>query len=239
VTGRPDPLRDSSVEQAADLQGPSLELSIEDTGCGMSPEVMKHLFEPFFTTKARGRGTGLGLATVYGAVQQSGGRIEVSSEPGRGSRFTVLLPWVEGAAEDGSTSDARARPAGGTETILVVEDERSIRELTRHTLSLQGYEVLTAASAEEALAMGRSRTQPIHLLLTDVVLPGKNGRQLAAELGAAHPETAVLYCSGYSHDIIAHHGVLEEGIEFLGKPYALDELARRVREVLDRPRRGG
>jgi two-component system, cell cycle sensor histidine kinase and response regulator CckA len=208
-------------------------LTVADTGMGMSPEVRQHIFEPFFTTKPQGKGTGLGLATVYGAVRQSDGHIEVDSVPGRGTRFRIYFPIVHSPADEMPVKDGSVEVPGGRETILLVEDERFVRDLAIRTLTRLGYQVMHAVTAEDALALARSRQDPVHLLLTDVVLPGMNGRQLAAELAACHPEARVLFSSGYTRDIIAQHGVLEDGISFLAKPYAMGELARRVRSALD------
>ena len=215
--------------------GPLVMLAVTDTGSGMTDEVKQHLFEPFFTTKPRGQGTGLGLATTYGAIRQSGGVIEVDSEPGRGTTFRIVLPAVTEDA-DGPTRASPEPPApsvGGRETILVVEDDPGVREVAARALLSAGYRVLTAVSGEQALAMAAA-TEPIHLLLTDVVMPGMNGRELAARLLPLHTETRVLYTSGYAEDIIAHHGVLDAGVELLSKPYSIDVLVRRVRRVLDR-----
>jgi two-component system, cell cycle sensor histidine kinase and response regulator CckA len=213
--------------------GPRVELSVSDTGTGMTEDVLRHIFEPFFTTKPKGQGTGLGLATVYGAVKQSDGHIDVTSEPGRGSRFTIRLPRVLQDAEPQAPAGVPDRAVGGAETVLVVEDERAILDLAIRTLTRLGYQVLHSASAEDALEVARARRDPIHLLLTDVVLPGMNGRQLAAELAGIHPEARALFCSGYSPDVVANHGILDPGIAFLGKPYTMGELGRRVRKTLD------
>jgi len=211
-------------------------IAIRDTGSGMSDEVKSHLFEPFFTTKPAGKGTGLGLATTYAAIEQNGGNIEVYSELGKGTTFKIYLPVVAGAAEQVAVS-AAAEPAelpGGHETILVVEDEARVREVVVQSLGAWGYEVLVTANGEEALAMGVARKSQIHLLLTDVVMPGMNGRDLSRMLAKIHPETRTLFTSGYGENIIAHRGALDEGIDFLGKPYTMDVLARKVREILDR-----
>jgi PAS domain S-box-containing protein len=216
--------------------GPYVKLAVSDTGMGMSDDIKSHLFEPFFTTKPRGQGTGLGLATSYGAIRQSNGTIEVYSEPGKGTTFTIYLPVVEGDAEALPTSspDVIGRSRRGTETILVAEDDERVRDLAARALSACGYEVLVAESGDDALALAREHTGPIHLLLSDVVMPGMNGRQLSERLLQLHPETRTLFTSGYTEDIIAHHGVLDPGIEFLTKPYSLDVLAQRVRRILDK-----
>ncbi len=214
--------------------GAYVRLAISDTGCGMSDEVKRHLFEPFFTTKPRGKGTGLGLATIYGAIRQSSGYVEVYSEVGKGTTFKIYLPAESGAPES-LTPRLGPRPvSGGNETILVVEDDERVRNVASRALRDAGYRVLSASSGEAALAVAGEESAPIHLLVTDVVMPGMNGRQLAERLAQAHPENRTLFTSGYTENIIAHHGVLERGIEFLGKPYTLEVLTSRVREMLDK-----
>ena len=209
-------------------------LAISDTGSGMSDEVKRHLFEPFFTTKPRGKGTGLGLATIYGAIRQSNGYVEVYSEVGKGTTFKIYLP-AESGTPDSLTPRLGPRPVtGGSETVLVVEDDERVRNVASRALRDAGYRVLSASSGEAALAVAGEDSAPIHLLVTDVVMPGMNGRQLAERLARAHPETRTLFTSGYTENIIAHHGVLERGIEFLSKPYTLETLTSRVREMLDK-----
>jgi PAS domain S-box-containing protein len=207
-------------------------LAVSDTGVGMDAPTQARLFEPFFTTKEVGKGTGLGLATVYGIVQQSGGSIHVSSELRRGSSFKIYLPCVSAAAAASAPAEQNL-PAGGTETILLVEDAEGVRELARESLERRGYAVLQAGSPAEALEAVRRHPSPIHLLLTDVVLPGRSGRELASRLVSLHPEMKVLYMSGYTDDAVVRHGVLEESVAFLQKPFSLVALARKVREVLD------
>jgi CheY-like chemotaxis protein len=200
----------------------------------MSDEVKRHLFEPFFTTKPRGKGTGLGLATIYGAIRQSNGYVEVYSEVGKGTTFKIYLP-AESGTPDSLTPRLGPRPVtGGSETVLVVEDDERVRNVASRALRDAGYRVLSASSGEAALAVAGEDSAPIHLLVTDVVMPGMNGRQLAERLARAHPETRTLFTSGYTENIIAHHGVLERGIEFLSKPYTLETLTSRVREMLDK-----
>jgi len=212
-------------------------LCVSDTGTGMEPEVLSRLFEPFFTTKDRDKGSGLGLATVHGIVHQSGGGIRVESTPGQGTRFTILLPHtkdaVEPAAEAGATP-GRSTPSHGSEVVLLVEDEDNIREPAQEILESRGYTVLAASDASEALAIAQVHQGPIHLLVTDVVMPGMSGSQLAERLGTMRPEARVLYISGYPEDAIAHHGVLKQpGPAFLQKPFPPGVLLSTVRSVLD------
>ncbi len=213
--------------------GPYVAVAVRDTGSGIDPETRAHLFEPFFTTKDEGKGTGLGLATVYGIVQQSSGDIEVESEPGQGTLFRFYLPQVQAAA---SATEARPRaPAPrGSETILLVEDEPMVRHLVRDALQLYGYTVLEAPHGEEALRLCKAHAGPIHLLLTDVVMPGgMNGRELAERLQPERPAMKLLYMSGYTDDSVVVRGVRTEATDFLQKPFTPDFLARRVRELLD------
>ncbi len=207
-------------------------LAVSDTGTGMDAATRSKIFEPFFTTKATGKGTGLGLATVYGIVEQSGGRIEVYSEPGQGTSFKVYFPRVLDEAEP-AVSRPRVPTRGGSETVLVVEDERMVRDVAVRFLERCGYEVLAAESAAEALELARSRRGPIDLLLTDVVMAHVDGHQLASKLSALRPGLKVLYASGYTENVIVHRGVLDPGVQFIAKPYSLDALCTRVREVLD------
>jgi PAS domain S-box-containing protein len=212
-------------------------LWVSDSGVGMSREIMSHLFEPFFTTKQRGKGTGLGLATVYGIVKQSGGHISVYSEPGKGSTFKIYLPRVDEAAQ-AIVVPTRQPPVGGRETILVVDDDDSVRALVRRILGEHGYAVFDAASPAAALESVRAASRHIDLLITDVVMPGQSGRELADELTAALPGLKVLYMSGYTHDAIVHRGVLDPGIHFVSKPVTADVLLRTVRDLLDGPADG-
>jgi len=215
--------------------GPHVLLSVADTGHGMSDETQAHLFEPFFTTKERGKGTGLGLATVYGIVHQSGGHLRVNSAADRGSTFLIYLPRVE-APEDGVQGADRPllpHPSPGTETILLAEDEEVVRRLAREILSGNGYKVLEAGNGREALLLSEAHRGEIHLLLTDVVMPKMSGRELTERIRPLRPGLRILYMSGYTDDAILRHGVLEDGIPFLQKPFTPEELARKVREVLD------
>jgi two-component system cell cycle sensor histidine kinase/response regulator CckA len=213
--------------------GEYLLLAVSDDGCGMNKQTMSHLFEPFFTTKGPGKGTGLGLATIYGIVKQNNGFINVYSEPGHGTTFKVYLPRAGGAAEIGQVEAEVAAPRGGTETVLVAEDETAILELARESLEQLGYTVLTARTPEDAIRSNKEHPGPIHLLITDVVMPQMNGRQLAERLVAARAGLKCLYMSGYTANVIAHRGVLEEGVSFIAKPFSLTTLAAKVREVLD------
>ncbi|MDB5310155.1 MAG: Blue-light-activated protein [Gemmataceae bacterium] len=210
-------------------------LAVADTGHGMTPEVRAKIFEPFFTTKEVGKGTGLGLATVYGIVKQSGGHIGVNSEVGVGTTFKVYLPRVE--PEGGAVNDPSRRPTPprGSETILVVEDEPAVRALTRHVLRQAGYAVLEAADGDTALRVAAGHAGPIHLLVTDVVMPGFGGREVAEQLAGRHPGMRVLFVSGYTDDAVVRHGVLYDRVNFLQKPFTPIALAQKVREVLDAP----
>ena len=213
--------------------GPHALLSVSDTGTGMPPEVRARIFEPFFTTKGLGKGTGLGLATVYGIVKQSGGHVAAYSEVGVGTTFKVYLPRVEKAFGGPKAKSGLLSPPRGTETVLLVEDEAGVRALTRHVLSRCGYEVLEAADGEEAMRVAAAHRGPIHLLITDVVMPGAGGRAVAEQIAARHPAVRVLYVSGYTDDAVIRHGVLREGVSFLQKPFSPVGLALKVREVLD------
>jgi CheY-like chemotaxis protein len=202
----------------------------------MTEEVKAHLFEPFFTTKPTGKGTGLGLATCFGIVKQSGGQIEVQSEPAKGSTFKVYFPQSQTSSEPGRSRNVVAKVAGGTETVLLVEDETPVRELAGAALRERGYTVIEAANGEEGLRLARKHVGKIDLVLTDVVMPVMGGKAMAEALTRTHPDTKILFTSGYSEEAIGHHGVLRPGIEFLQKPYLPVTLTRRVREVLDAPR---
>jgi len=208
-------------------------IAVTDTGCGMSLEVLSRVFEPFFTTKESGKGTGLGLATVYGIVKQSGGHITAYSEVGHGTTFKVYLPLTEEAASAPDAPSLESIVPNGKETILYVEDEDSLRELTREYLCNKGYTVLIASEAEQAIAAAGNGNPHIDLLLTDVILPGSSGVQLAQRLAAIHPTLRVLYVSGYTADTIVHHGGHDPNFAFLTKPFSLPSLARKIRSILD------
>ena len=207
-------------------------LSVTDTGMGMDKETQSRIFEPFFTTKEKGKGTGLGLSTVYGIVKQSGGYVMVQSEPNHGTTFQIYLPRVEGVGAEKHSAPAVPIALGGTETVLLVEDEESVRQLVRETLAAKGYRVIEASNGESGLAVATQHEGKIDLVITDVVMPGMGGRELVQQLAQTRPETKVLYLSGYTEDAIVNGGTLESGAAFLQKPFTLQSLARKVREVL-------
>src|SRR5712691_511251 len=207
-------------------------LAVRDNGHGMDAETRSHLFEPFFTTKEKGKGTGLGLSTVYGIVKQSGGYVFPQSEPGAGTTFYIYLPRVEESPEEMAPAKSQENEKGGCETVLLVEDEESVRELVRETLEAKGYEVLEADHGAAALRIASDYHGPIDMLITDVVMPGMSGRELSEQLLASDPDIKILYLSGYTEDAVVHQGVLEPGTSFLQKPFTLQALARKVREVL-------
>lgn len=215
------------------LVGDYVLLTVSDNGVGMDATTRARVFEPFFTTKEKGKGTGLGLSMVYGVVKQSGGYIEVLSEPGAGATFTIYLPKVEVAADPQKLPAELPASMLGTETLLLVEDETSLRKLSRHLLELCGYEVLEAENGTEALKVSQEHRGIIHLLLTDVVMPGMSGRVLADQLVKRRPETRVVYMSGYTGQTVGEHGVLAEGSFFLPKPFTRQALAHKIREALD------
>jgi CheY-like chemotaxis protein len=214
------------------VPGDFVQLAVTDTGGGMDVETQAHLFEPFFTTKPVGQGTGLGLATVYGIIKQNGGFIDVRTERGRGTTFQLMLPRVAAAAM--VVEPPVVRPSQqGTETILLVEDEAQVLGLGRRLLELHGYTVLTARHPDEALRVAATHAGPIHLLLTDVVMPSMNGRVLSRQMAGVKPGVKYLFMSGYPANAIAHQGLLEDGVRFLQKPFTVEELTHSVREALD------
>ncbi len=224
---------DYALSHAA-VAGRFVMLAVSDSGCGMDPEVQNHAFEPFFTTKVAGKGTGLGLATVYGIVKQSEGHIWIYSELGEGTSFKIYLPCVDDGGEE-MTGARSLQVLKGTETLLLVEDEDQVRDIVRAIFEQQGYEVLVAANGEQALALAKLHGPRIHLLMTDVVMPQMSGRELAERLTANWPHLKVLFMSGYTDDAIVRHGLLAASLNFLQKPFDAATAARKVREVLDSP----
>ncbi|MGV8039257.1 MAG: PAS domain-containing protein [Thermoanaerobaculaceae bacterium] len=214
------------------LPGDFVVLAVSDDGCGMDADTLSRLFEPFFTTKEQGRGTGLGLATIYGIVKQNRGFVNVYSEPGEGSTFRIYLPRHAANAGERPATEAVRSSARGHGTILVVEDEPAILTVVKTMLERQGYLVLAASSPDEALRLGAAHGKEIRLLLTDVVMPGMNGRELATRLRMFHPGIEPLFMSGYTANVIAHHGVLDEGVHFIAKPFSSADLVAKVEQVL-------
>jgi len=214
--------------------GEYVRLSVIDTGCGMDEDTKARIFEPFFTTKEQGKGTGLGLATVYGIVKQNEGDITVTSEPGRGTRFNIYLPQANGTVEESDDKRQETSVARGTETVLVVEDEEEVRRLVRAVLEPQGYKVLVAGWPEEAIELCREYQGQVELLLTDVVMPQMGGRELAQVTGWIRPDMKVLFMSGYTDDAMLGRSLSEPGVDFLRKPFTPAELTRKIRQVLDR-----
>ena len=216
------------------IPGPYVMLAVSDTGAGMDKETRSHVFEPFFTTKDKGKGTGLGLSTVYGIVKQSRGNIWMYSEPGQGTTFKIYLPRVEETAEVMEEAEKKEASLQGSETILVVEDDEMVRNMTIKILQKYGYTVLCAGDGQEALEMCGEHKERIQLILTDVVMPGMSGKDLTQELQRIRPGIKVIFMSGYTDNSIVHHGILERGIAFLQKPFTPEGLARKVREVMGR-----
>jgi len=212
--------------------GPYVYLGITDTGTGMSDEVKRHLFEPFFTTKEKSRGTGLGLATVEGIVRQSQGWIGITSELGQGTTIHIYLPYVTGALAAQVGTDTPTFGLQGMETVLIVEDQEAVRRLISTVLGSYGYSVLQAADGSEALANAERYAGKIHLLITDVILPGMNGRELAEKLAEVRPDIKVLYVSGYTEETLGHHRVLDGSLNYLSKPFTPQALAIKVRAIL-------
>jgi PAS domain S-box-containing protein len=209
-------------------------LAVTDTGSGMDEETQSHIFEPFYTTKGIGKGTGLGLSTVYGIVKQSGGSIWIYSEPGAGTSIKIYIPLIEESVRDEGESEPLTRTAGGTETILIVEDDDAVRKLASISLQMYGYNIVTAKDGDEALTRMEKYSKDIHLLLTDVIMPNISGRELAQQLSRGRPNLKLLFMSGYTDHSIEDHGVLNEETNFIQKPFSPEFLARKVREILDR-----
>ena len=215
------------------ITGEYVLLTVSDTGTGMSREVCEKIFEPFFTTKELGKGTGLGLSTVFGIVKQNDGFIYVASEPEKGTTFKIYLPRFEAETAQVASEEVAVKRPTGTETILLVEDDEAILNLSRMILEKLGYRVLAAPTPGHAIHLVEDHPGDIHLLITDVVMPEMNGRELAEQLSAIRPNLKRLYMSGYTADLIAHRGILDEGVNFIQKPFGRDELAAKVRQVLD------
>jgi two-component system cell cycle sensor histidine kinase/response regulator CckA len=208
-------------------------MAVTDSGCGMSPEVLSRIFEPFFTTKEQGKGTGLGLATIYGIVKQSGGHITAYSEVGRGTTFKVYLPVTHEEIDKPEVPSQERVAPRGEETILLVEDEESLRSVTQEFLSNKGYQVLVAGDFQKAVDVSENDPRHIDLLMTDVVLPGASGPKLADRLAAARPDMKVLFVSGYTADALVHGDLHRTDFAFLSKPFSLNALARKIRTILD------
>jgi PAS domain S-box-containing protein len=233
-TGGCDLDEDGIGQQRLDARpGRYVSLRVVDTGVGMDEDILARIFEPFFTTKPKGKGTGLGLSTVYGIIKQSGGSIGVRSRPGQGASFTIYLPRVEEPACAEITDTESPGTFEGTETVLVAEDEPGVRSLVRTSLRLKGYTVLEAGNGTEALALTERHSGPIHLLLTDVIMPQMNGRELSERLKARRPGLKVLFMSGYTDDAVLRHGVATEDLQFIQKPFTPSALAGKMRTVLD------
>jgi CheY-like chemotaxis protein len=243
-TGRPDgrlgiSLANTDLDQAFVESNPGARpgrhvvLTVTDTGCGMDERTLAHIFEPFFTTKEVGKGTGLGLATVYGIVQRWQGWIQVASEPGKGTTFRIFIPWTDAKEQAANAPPPPQTPARGKETILLVEDEDNVRALARETLQRCGYSVLEARTGGEALHISATYQGPIHLIATDVVLPCMNGIELTQRLQASRPEMKTLRVSGYADSTLSSHGIRIEDVNFLPKPFTPAVLAQKVRQILD------
>jgi two-component system cell cycle sensor histidine kinase/response regulator CckA len=224
------------AEQARTLgvpAGPYVMLAMTDTGTGMDEETKARVFEPFFTTKAKDKGTGLGLSTTYGIVQQSGGAIVVESAPGKGATFRIFFPRTDRAADTHPVAPKELGSLRGDETILLVEDDDQVRAIVRSVLRRAGYTVLDARNGSDAMLLCEQQKGPIHLLLTDIVMPLMSGKQLAERMVGMRPETRILYMSGYADNTIIEHGVVEPSAAFLSKPIVPESLLRKLRQVLD------
>jgi CheY-like chemotaxis protein len=207
---------------------------VSDTGCGMDSATRQHIFEPFFTTKQRGKGTGLGLATVYGMVKQSGGDIWVYSEPGQGTTFKLYFPRVAEPVSAGWSEEAGPPRQVAGETVMLVEDEAQVRDLEVRMLKQLGYTVLAAANGEEAMDVSHAHAGEIALLVTDVVMPNMSGKQVADAMRSRRPQLKVLFLSGYTENTISHHGVLDSSVDFLSKPFSRETLSNKIRDILSR-----
>jgi CheY-like chemotaxis protein len=234
ATARVD-LDDTYAKQKEGVKpGPYVRIAISDTGVGMDAGISERMFEPFFTTKEKGKGTGLGMSTAYGIIKQHGGNIWVYSEPGRGTTIKLYLP-VPGQPTQSRTPPVSGQSdVHGSETVLVAEDDPQVRNLASTVLARYGYHVLAAGSGREAISSLERHEGDVHLLLTDVVMPDMNGKELFEHLSARHPDLRVLYMSGYTDDVIAHHGVIDEGVSFIEKPFTVKGLAEKVREAFSR-----
>ena len=223
------------MENTAVEPGSYVLLSISDTGMGMAKETRSHIFEPFFTTKEKGKSTGLGLATVYGIIKQSGGYIWVDSKPGMGTTFKIYLPHTD---EEITLDEKRDEPVDGNlkgkETVLIVEDEKDVRNLVCEILKLQGYNILESAHGDSALNICKKYDKPIHLILTDVVMPHISGSRLVELIKPIHPEMKTLYMSGYTDNAVVIKGILKPGDQFIQKPFTPVDLARKIRGILDK-----
>jgi CheY-like chemotaxis protein len=222
-------------DHAGAKAGRYVRIAVSDTGVGMDQETLSHIYEPFFTTKERGKGTGLGLSTVYGIVKQSEGYIKCYSERGRGTTFTIYLPLTSEQASTPLVAASGTTAPRGTETILLVDDASEIRSIARIALERAGYVVIEASGGEEALTAALAPKIKVELLIVDVVMPGMSARELARRLQEISPKVRVLYISGYTANVISHHGILDAGVDFLQKPFSSFELLSKVREILDRP----
>jgi two-component system, cell cycle sensor histidine kinase and response regulator CckA len=223
---------DYALTRQGVVPGPYVKMTVSDTGLGMTRETLEKIFEPFFTTKERGRGTGLGLSTVYGIVKQHGGIVWADSVPEKGATFQVFFPARPSLESGAAVPIAQEEPAQGTETILLAEDQEQVRKMACTILKRYGYQVIDAPDGQTALSLMASVQRPIHLLITDVIMPGMNGKELYERLAAAHPDLKVLYMSGYTADIIGHHGRLGAGEQFIQKPFSVKEFARKIRGIL-------
>ena len=214
-------------------EGPHIRLTVSDSGVGMDTDTVDHIFEPFFTTKEKGKGTGLGLATVFGIIKQHKGSLSVASQPDKGTSFNIYLPYPAGSTPSTPRKKPELATVAGSETILVVEDEMMVRRLICEALTAYGYDVIEAGDGQEALELMRVLDRPVQLLLTDLIMPGINGRQLYEQLAHGDPDLKVLYISGYTDDVIGQHGVLENDVNFLHKPFSVYRLAQEIRNVLN------